>query len=500
MAGFSIPGAILGHKTMCGVIGISSRKPVAGELYEGLINLQHRGQDSTGIATFNGRFHVVRGVGYVREAYNQAAFEELMGNMGIAQTRYSTAGSATQVGNAQPFLTNSAYGIALVHNGNLTNYPQLRKELQENDHFHCNSDSDTEALLGVFATELQKAPDSPKFFDTVCAAMEQVYKRVHGGYAVVGVIAGKGMFAFRDQHGIRPLVMGKRDTNEYVFSSENTPFTPLGFEYVGDVEAGELVFVDTEGNIFRKKIVNEQFTPDVFEYVYFARPDAVLNNVSVYRARLRMGQNLAQRWKELHPDITPDLVVPVPFTSNPIALAFAHEIGVRYSEALYRNIFIGRTFIMPGQDNRSKSVRRKLSPQAIELEGKDVLLVDDSIVRGTTTKEVIEMVRRAGARKVYFASACPPIMYPDFYGIDIPTKDELIAARKTVPEIQKFIGADLLVYQSIEGLSEAIMRKGEHDIDRLSMPYLDGWYVTGDIDEARMEEVKKTRTDERAYD
>lgn len=484
---------------MCGVIGISSRKPVSGELYEGLINLQHRGQDSTGIATFNGRFHVVRGVGYVREAYNQGSFDELQGTMGIAQTRYSTQGAAHNVGNAQPFITNSAYGIALVHNGNLTNYPQLRQELQDNDHFHCNSDSDTEALLGVLATELERANGTGDFFKALSTAMEKVYERVHGGYAVVAVIAGKGLVAFRDPNGIRPLVMGKRG-DDYIFASENTPFTPLGFEYVGDVGAGELVFVDTEGKVSRKKIVNKEFTPDVFEYVYFARPDAVLNNVSVYRARLRMGQNLAQRWKELHPDVTPDLVVPVPFTSNPIALAFAHEIGVRYSEALYRNIFIGRTFIMPGQDNRARSVRRKLSPQAIELEGKDVLLVDDSIVRGTTTKEVIEMVRQAGARKVYFASACPPIKYPDFYGIDIPTKDELIAANKSEDEIRDFIGADILVYQSIDGLSEAILRKGEHEVDRLSMPYLDGWYVTGDITAERMDEVKKSRTEERAYD
>ncbi|MBY0110469.1 amidophosphoribosyltransferase [Patescibacteria group bacterium] len=488
---------------MCGVIGISSRKPVSGELYEGLINLQHRGQDSTGIATFNGRFHVVRGVGYVREAYNQASFDELVGNIGIGQTRYSTAGSAHNVGNAQPFITNSAYGIALVHNGNLTNYPELRKELQEQDHFHCNSDSDTEALLGVLATEIEKAGQSDDFFDTLSAAMEKVYARVRGGYAVVAVIAGKGLVAFRDPNGIRPLVMGERNGEggkDYVFASENTPFTPLGYEYAGDVGAGELIFVTTDGKMQRKKIVDREFTPDVFEYVYFARPDAVLNNVSVYRARLRMGQNLAARWKELHPDVTPDLVVPVPFTSNPIALAFAHEIGVRYSEALYRNIFIGRTFIMPGQDNRAKSVRRKLSPQAIELEGKDVLLVDDSIVRGTTTREVIDMVRKAGARKVYFASACPPIMYPDFYGIDIPTKDELIAAKKSPDEIRDFIGADIMVYQTIDGLSEAILRRGEHEIDRLSMPYLDGWYVTGDIDEGRMEEVKKSRTEERAYD
>ncbi len=488
---------------MCGIIGIASKEPVAAELYEGLINLQHRGQDSTGIATYNGRFHVVRGSGYVREAYTKESLASLLGTMGIGQTRYSTAGSAQDVGNAQPFLTNSPYGIALVHNGNLTNYPQLRKELQEKEHFHCNSDSDTEALLGVFATEL-RAAKSGDFFTMLCHAIQQVHTRAKGGYSVVAVIAGKGIVAFRDPHGIRPLVMGERvrpdGGADYIFASENSPFTPLGFTFLGDVQAGELVFVDTEGRLQRKRITEAQFTPDVFEYVYFARPDAILNQVSVYRSRLRMGQNLAQRWKETHPGVMPDLVVPVPFTSNPFALAFAHEIGVRYSEALYRNVFVGRTFIMPGTEMRAKSVRRKLSPQAIELEGKDILLVDDSIVRGVTSREVIDMVREAGANKVYFASACPPVKYPDFYGIDIPTRDELIASHMSEEEIRKFLGADILLYQTIDDLSEAILRRGEHGIDRLSMPYLDGWYVTGDIDEARMEEVKRTRGMERASD
>lgn len=488
---------------MCGIIGITSQKAVAAELYESLINLQHRGQDSTGIVTYNGRFHVVRGAGYVREAYSQESFEELVGNVGIAQTRYSTTGSAGSIGNAQPFLTNSPYGIALVHNGNLTNYPQLRKELEKSGHFQCNSDSDTEALLGVFATELRNAQQNGDFFEALCAALSKVYARVRGGYSIVGIIAGKGLFAFRDAHGIRPLVYGKREQNgktDYIFASENSPFTPLGFSLEGDVGAGELVFVPIDGPLMRKKVVTEQFTPCVFEYIYFARPDAVLNNVSVYRARLRMGQNLARRWMEKYPDIKPDLVVPVPFTANPIALAFAHEIGVRYSEALYRNVFVGRTFLMPGKHDRAKSVRRKLSPQEIELEGHDILIVDDSIVRGTTSREIIQLVRDAGAKKVYIASACPPIKYPDFYGIDIPTKDELIAARMPEEEIQKYIGADILLYQTIEDLTEAVLRRGEHGIDRLSMPYLDGWYVTDDIDEQRMDEVRHSRIIERALD
>lgn len=488
---------------MCGIVGISSQNPVAAELYEGLINLQHRGADSTGMVTYNGRFHVVRGAGYVREAYKPSDFEELIGTTGIAQTRYATTGSAGNIGNAQPFLTNSPYGIALVHNGNLTNYPTLKKELQEKGHFHCNSDSDTEALLGVLAMELRAAGEDEDFFETLCKALKKVYKRVRGGYAVVGVIAGKGLFAFRDPNGIRPLVYGTREADgktDHIFASENTPFSPLGFEFQGDVKAGEVAFVGASGVLQRRKLVNETFTPDVFEYIYFARPDAYLNQVSVYRARLRMGQNLAHHWMEMHPDIKPDLVVPVPFTANPIALAFAHEIGVRYSEALYRNVFIGRTFLMPSKANRARSVRRKLSPQEVELEGKNILIVDDSIVRGTTSREIVQLVREAGAKNVYFVSACPPIKYPDFYGIDIPTKDELIAAQKTEEEIRTYMGADVLLFQTIENLTEAVLRRGEHGIDRLSMPYLDGWYVTGDIDDAQMAKVRKSRIAERLTD
>jgi amidophosphoribosyltransferase len=491
---------------MCGIVGIVGSEEASPQLYESLLNLQHRGQDATGIATFNGRFHVSRGAGYVREAYSQASLIALRGTMGLGQTRYSTAGSALDVGNAQPFLTNSPYGVALVHNGNLTNYPEIRKALQEKNDFHCNSDSDTEALLGVFATELRNAPESDDFFATLTRAVSQVFSRVRGGYSIIGMVAGQGLFAFRDPHGIRPLVMGSRPREEgegadYIFASENAPFAPLGFDFAGDVAPGEVVFVPhnagVSGPLKRLKLADEQFTPDVFEYIYFARPDAFINQVSVYRARLRMGQNLARRWKELHPDIVPDLVVPVPFTSNPFALAFAHEIGARYSEALYRNVFVGRTFLMPGMNERAKSVRRKLTPQQVELEGKDILLVDDSIVRGVTSREVVNMVREAGANKVYFASACPPVKYPDFYGIDIPTKDELIASRMDEEGIREFLGADVLLYQTIPDLTEAILRRGDHGIDRLSMPYLDGWYVTGDIDEKRMDEVKRARTYER---
>ena len=489
---------------MCGILGIISKKPVTSELYEGLINLQHRGQDAAGIVTFNGRFNIARGKGFVREAFDKESLANLHGTIGIAHTRYATTGSAFSLGNAQPFLVNSPYGIALIHNGNLTNYQQLRRELQENEHFHCNSDSDTEALLGILATELRKASGHPDFFTALSAAVKNVFKRVNGAYSVVGIIAGKGLFAFRDPHGIRPLVYGVRQNidgqKEYIFSSENTMYTLLGFSLVGDVGPGEVMFVDMDGKLHSKKLASAEFTPDAFEYIYFARADALINQVSVYRARLRMGQNMAKNWKKLHPDITPDLVVPVPFTSNPIALAFAHEIGVRYSEAIYKNAFIGRTFIMPGSETRQNAVRRKLSPQITELAGKDVVIVDDSIVRGTTSHEVIRMVREAGAKKVYFLSMCPPLLYPDFYGIDIPTREELISARLSDEEVCKFIGADILMFQTVEDLSEAIMRRGEHHISRLSMPYFNGEYITGDVDEQFMETIRQVRSRERVED
>jgi amidophosphoribosyltransferase len=474
---------------MCGVIGIYSHKPVAQELYDGLIHLQHRGQDAAGISTYNGHFHIEKGAGYVRDVFRQTNMERLEGNWGLGHTRYPTAGSKHAVENAQPFIINAPYGIAMAHNGDLTNYAALKKELAEKDLRHCNSSSDLEVIMNVFASCLEGLNQKNDFFDNICEAVGSVYTRTSGAYSVVGIIAGKGMIAFRDPHGIRPLVYGERinadGTRGYIFSSENTMYYPLGFELKGNVAPGEVVFIDDKGGFHRRTLRQEQFTPDVFEYVYLARPDAMLNNVSVYRARLRMGENLAKRWMEKYPDVVPDIVIPVPFSSNTAALAFAGQIGVRYSEGLYKNPFVGRTFIMPGQEKRRKSVLQKLSPQETEIKDKVVLLLDDSIVRGTTSKEVVKLVRDAGAKKVYFVSACPPVKFPDFYGIDMPTRAELIAAHKNEEEIREYIGADILLYQQIEDLVEAVTRKGEHNIDRLSMPYLDGWYVTGDIDEAR---------------
>ncbi len=486
---------------MCGIIGIFGSKPVISDVYDGLIHLQHRGQDAAGIVTYNGQFHLKKGSGYVRDIFDQGNMDTLLGDWGLGHTRYPTNGSAHKVENAQPFIMNSPYGFAMVHNGNLTNYAELKKELEEKDRYHCNSESDLETIMGAFASKLEDCDPNNDFFENVCTAIASVFDRARGGYSVIGIIAGKGMVAFRDPHGIRPLVYGTRKnkdrTTDHIFSSENTMYYPLGFTLQGDVEPGEAVFISTTGEVSRRSIRRELFTPCIFEYVYLARPDAMMNNVSVYRARLRMGQNLANKWKRLYPDILPDVVIPVPFSSNTAALAMASELGVRYTEGLYKNQFIGRTFIMPGQEVRKKSIRQKLSPQETEIKDKNVMLLDDSIVRGNTCREVVKLVRDAGAKKVYFVSACPPVKYPDFYGIDIPTRAELIAAHKTEKEIQEYIGTDILMYQDIPDLVEAVTRRGDHHIDRPSMPCLDGWYVTGDVDLEKMDELEKMRSADR---
>ncbi|MFH1790049.1 MAG: amidophosphoribosyltransferase [bacterium] len=483
---------------MCGILGIYSHGSVATEIYDGLIHLQHRGQDATGICTYDTKYHVKKGSGYVRDVFHKGHISRLTGNWGIGHTRYSTVGSRFDVEDAQPFKLHSPYGIAMAHNGDLTNYKELKEELMLKDKRHCNSGCDVEIILNVFASSMQESNGCNDIFDQICVSVNSVFNRCKGGYSVVGILADKGMFAFRDPHGIRPCVWGSRknrnNTIDYIFSSENTMYYPLGFEFGGDVLPGEVVFIDNQGQMTKKRIRKDFFTPCIFEYVYLARPDSMINQVSVYRSRLRMGQNLARRWKEVHPDLLPDIVIPVPFSSNTSALAMAHELGIRYSEGLYKNPFVGRTFIMQGQENRKKSILQKLSPQVIEIKNKNVMLVDDSIVRGNTSKKVIDLVKYAGAKKIYFVSACPPVKYPDFYGIDIPTRNELIAHNKSQDEIRDYIGADVLFYQRIEDLVEAVTRRGEHNIDRPSMPYLDGWYVTGDIDEEKIKQLEEEKS------
>ncbi len=490
---------------MCGVVGmISTHKPVASDLYESLIHLQHRGQDAAGIMTYNERFHIKKGTSLIRDIFDEQNMARLLGNIGIGHTRYPTVGGFS-IEEAQPVMTNVPYGIAMAHNGNLVNYADLVKEVSELERRHVNSSVDIEVILHIFAHALDHPStsiDDLSLFDQICQATETVFNRVSGAYSVVGMIMKRGMVVFRDPNGIRPLVKGERKnkdgTTDYIFASETTMFYVLGYEPTGNVAPGEVIFIEEDGTYHSRILRSEQFTPCIFEYVYFSRPDSMQNEVSIYRSRLRMGQNLAQRWKENHPDSTPDIVIPAPSTANTAALSFAHEIGVRYSEGLYKNPFIGRTFIMPGQEARKKSVRYKLVPQEFEIRNKDVLIVDDSIVRGNTSREIVRMVREFGARKVYFISACPPVKFPCFYGVDMPTKSELAASSRSLEEIRDYMGVDILMYQEIDDLVEAVTRVGDHNIDRPCMACLDGRYITGDVDEGKMQSIENQRTIERA--
>jgi amidophosphoribosyltransferase len=478
---------------MCGIIGIYSHTPVASEIYDSLIHLQHRGQDAAGILTCNERFHLKMGLGLVREIFTPDDIVTLKGNFGIGHTRYPTAGG-DDFRDVQPLWIGSPRGIALAHNGNLTNYPTLAKEITEEKHRHLNSSVDSEVLLHLLGDGLDEGEyvtgDGKPFFQKIKSAVKNIFDRAEGSFSIVSAIIGKGLIAFRDPHGIRPLVMGERinqdGTKDYIFASENTMFYTLGFEPVSDVRPGEVIFINRSGEIFREVIEQKEFRPCIFEYIYFARPDSTLDGVSVYRARLHMGQNLARQWKKVYPDILPDVVIPAPFTSNTAALSFAHELGVRYSEGLYKNPFIGRTFIMPNGEQRTRSVRYKLTPQKTEIQDKNVLILDDSIVRGTTSREIVKMVREYGAKKIYFVSSAPPIKNPCFYGIDIPSRAELIAANDTPDQIKEYLGVDALLYQTLDDLVEAVTRKGSHHVQHPCMACMDGKYITGNIDEEKM--------------
>lgn len=489
---------------MCGIVGIFSHKPVVAEVYDSLIHLQHRGQDAAGIITSNERFFVKQGLGLVRDIFSPDDVVSLKGNLGIGHTRYPTAGQ-NNLADVQPLWIGSPRGIALAHNGNLVNYATLFDEITLKKHRHLNSSIDSEVLLHLFADGLDQgehvATDGQYFFDNITDSVNSIFARVEGSYSVVSLIIGKGLVAFRDPHGIRPLVMGERiledGAKDYIFASENTMFYALGFTPCGDVLPGEVVYVNRAGELFRKVIAKKTFTPCIFEYVYFARPDATINAVSVYRSRLYMGQNLARQWRKKYADVIPDVVIPAPFTSNTAALSFAHELGVRYTEGLYKNPFIGRTFIMPNGSERSRSVRYKLTPQKTEIYDKKVLIVDDSIVRGTTSREIVKMVREFGAKEIYFVSTCPPIINPCFYGIDMPSRSELIAAHNTVDEIAEYLGVHRLLYQSLDDLVEAVRRKDDHIIERPCMACMDGWYVTGRIDEEKIQQLSCKRAMER---
>ena len=488
---------------MCGIAGIYSHKSVAAELYDCIIHLQHRGQDAAGIMTYDDRMHKEKGMGLAKEIFNEENMNLLTGNIGISHNRYPTHGGFSH-GEVQPFWTSVPYGIALAHNGNLTNYQELAEEITKQDSRYLNTNSDTEVLLHLFADQLHedKPPESSEeFFKLLCGAVSTIFNKVKGAYSVTAMIIGKGLVVFRDPNGIRPLVKGERSNGnggkDFIFASENSMFYSLGYEPKGTVLPGELIYVNNEGQVFNRRLVQKEFNPCIFEYVYFARPDATLNDISVYRARLRMGQNLAQAWKEKHPEKNPDIVIPAPSTANTAALSFAHELGVRYSEGLYKNTFIGRTFIMPGQVERKKSVKYKLVPQELEIRDKKVLIMDDSIVRGNTSWEIVRMLRDFGAREVYFAVACPPVKSPCFYGVDMPTRGELIAGNKSEKEIEKYLAVDALMYQEIDSLVEAVTRKGDHHIDRPCMACLDGQYVGNDVDDAKMDEMETMRENDR---
>jgi len=482
---------------MCGIAGIISDQPVAVALYESLTALQHRGQDSAGMATYSDHFHVKKGLGYVREVFAQPDVAKLAGSMGIGHVRYATVGGGA-LEDIQPFQVNSPYGIALVHNGNVYNVWQLREELYVRDLRQINSQNDAEVILNVFAAALSRSVGGD-FLEAIAQAVASVFARVRGAYSVVAMIAGKGLVAFRDPHGIRPLVWGtrRRAPAGHIFASENGMFDFLGYDFVRDIQPGEVIFVDLEGTVHQRIVRQEVFRPCAFEYVYFARPDALLNGVSVYRARLRMGQNLARQIRAALPDLRLDVVIPAPQSAVTAALSCAHELSVRYTEAIVKNRFIGRTFIMPGQMERQQANRFKLSLIDFEVRGKNVLVVDDSIVRGNVSRHIVSLMRRYGARQVVFASAAPPLRWPDLYGIDLPSRSEYIACDRTEDEIRDSIGADALVYQKVDALVEAITRRGELRFSKPHMAFFDGDYATGDVTAAVLQFVEEKRRAER---
>lgn len=483
---------------MCGIVGVVGKKNVNLQLYDALTMLQHRGQDAAGILTYHeGKFAQQKANGLVRDVFRTRHMQRLVGHMGIGHVRYPTAGSSGPA-LAQPFYVNSPYGIALAHNGNLTNAEQVSDDLYRTDLRHVNTDSDSEVLLNVFAQELLKInklkPEPNDFFK----AIEGMEKRVRGGYACVALIAGYGLIAFRDPNGIRPLVFGKRETKhgtEYMVASESVAFDVMGYKLIRDVLPGEAVFISAAGELFTKICSDEvKLRPCIFEHVYFARPDSLMDGISVYKSRLRQGERLAAKILKERPDHDIDVVVPIPDSSRVAGQALAHSLGVKFREGLVKNRYIGRTFIMPGQQQRKKSVRQKLNPIRLEFEGKNVMLVDDSIVRGTTCQQIIQMAREAGANKVYFASAAPAVKYPNVYGIDMPSAQELIAHGRTETEVCHEIGADWLIYQDLEDLIAA-SNEGNDRVTEFDCSVFTGEYVTGDVDEAYLQRLDEARND-----
>ncbi|KAA6187016.1 amidophosphoribosyltransferase [Thiohalocapsa marina] len=484
---------------MCGIVGIVGKRPVNQFLYDALLVLQHRGQDAAGIVTSDGeKLHMRKDNGLTRDVFRTRHMIQLRGHMGVGHVRYPTAGASSSA-EAQPFYVNSPYGIVLAHNGNLTNADELKREVFVDDLRHINTESDSEILLNVFAHELQLQNKLRIDEQDIFRAVEGVHRRCRGGYAAVAMIPGFGIFGFRDPHGIRPIVYGKRETDagtEYMIASESVALDTLGFKLIADVAPGECVLVDANGELHTRQCAPQPvLSPCIFEFVYFARPDSIIDNISVHKARSRMGKKLAAKIKRVWPDHDIDVVIPVPDTSRTAALQLANQLGVPYAEGFIKNRYIGRTFIMPGQTIRKKSVRQKLNAIDLEFRKKNVLLVDDSIVRGTTSQQIIQMARDAGARRVYFASAAPPVRYPNVYGIDMPAASELIAHNRTERQIERALGTDKLIFQDLQDLINAVQKKGKSLVDRFDTSVFDAVYVTGDVTPDYLSSLEQTRND-----
>ena len=488
---------------MCGIVGVISKSPVNQLIYDALLLLQHRGQDAAGIVTMQGTkcfMHKARGM--VKDVFRTRNMRALPGTVGLGQVRYPTAGNAYSEEEAQPFYVNAPFGIVLVHNGNLTNAHVLKAELVERDRRHINTESDTEVLINVLAHELQTAAQGEALTpDIVFQAVAAVHRRIKGSYAVVALIAGYGLLAFRDPFGIRPLIYGTAESPDgpsVIVASESVALEGTLHKVVRDVAPGEALFIDPNGNVHAKQCAeNPTLNPCMFEYVYLARPDSVIDGISVYQARLNMGETLAQRLISTMPPSDIDVVIPIPESSRPSAMQLAQKIGKPYREGFVKNRYVGRTFIMPGQSVRKKSVRQKLNAIGVEFKGRNVLLVDDSIVRGTTSKEIVQMAREAGANKVYMASAAPPVKYPNVYGIDMPTPEELIASGRTMEEIRDFIGADALIYQDVDAMKR-VVGKLNTKVASFEASCFDGRYITGDVSVEDFSTMREQRRSQQA--
>lgn len=481
---------------MCGIVGIykSNGKDVSADIYDGLIQVQHRGQDASGISTWNNsKMFMHKELGLVSEVFKKESLLKLTGNIGIGHVRYPTAG-CDDVIESQPFYSANPVSISLAHNGTLINSNKVRSQLIKTRFCQFNTESDSEVLLNLFAYELSKIQYRKLSKSHIFKALESVYRSISGGFAVVMIVAGIGIVAFRDRHGIRPVVLGKKDSN-YMFASESSALTALDYQFLQDVKPGQAIIIDEDGRLSKKQVAEKiDHSPCLFEYVYFSRPDSTIDSISVHKSRLRMGDYLGEKIVNEYQSLKIDVVIPIPDTSRTSAMQVAHKVGAKYREGFMKNRYIGRTFIMPGQSARKKSVAQKLNPIEIEFKGKNVLLVDDSIVRGHTSKKIIQMVRKCGAKKVYFASASPPVRFQNVYGIDMPATEELIANNKSIKEIQKYIGADELIYQELEDLKRSA-HTGNPSIKKFEDSVFSGNYCTGDITQKYLNSLENSRSD-----